>query len=185
MKLLNWLADQNSPNSFVENSELEVAPLLRKKLEELLAISVIEIMIPRPLITALDADVQLRRVKRLKSSKVNYFPVYKGDLDRVLGWIEKSKVIELLNDPKEDQKIENFVQSIPTLSEAAKVPELADLFIQSQSPFVIVVNAQNQTVGLVTLEEFVARVFGFDLRPPSASTSVTDGAAQTMRPNEL
>ena len=122
-------------------------------------------MIPRPLITALDADVQLRRVRRLKSAKASYFPVFKGDLDRILGWVEKAKVVELLNDGREDQRLENHVHPIPRVSETAKLPQLADLFIQSQSPLIVVTNAQHQTVGLVTFEEFVARLFGFELRP--------------------
>lgn len=184
MKLLNWLADQDEPDSFIENSS-EVAPVLRGRLNELMAISVIEIMIPRPLITALDADVQLRRVRRLKSAKVSHFPVFKGDLDRIIGWVEKSKVLDLLNDPKgEEQKLENHVQPIPRISETAKVPHLADLFIQGQSPFVIVENGQGQTVGLVTLEEFVARVFGIDLRPQQMPATASDNPSP-LRANEL
>ncbi len=185
MKLLNWLADQNSPSTFIEISERDTAPLLRKRMEELMGISVIEIMVPRPLITALDADVQLRRVRRLKSAKVSHFPVFKGDLDRILGWIEKAKVIELLNDVREDQKIENYVQPIPQINESAKVPELADLFIQAQSPFVTVTNGQGQTVGLVTLEEFVAKVFGIDLRPQQVPASLVDSAGTSLRSSEL
>ncbi len=184
MKLLNWLADQNEHNTFIENAN-EVAPLLRKRLDELMAISVIEIMVPRPLINALDADVQLRRVRRLKSAKVSHFPVFKGDLDRVIGWIEKTKVIEMLNDPREEQKLENHVQHIPKIQETSKVPQLADLFIQAQSPFVIVENSQGQTVGLVTLEEFVARVFGIDLRPQQVPATPSDNAGLPIRANEL
>jgi CBS domain containing-hemolysin-like protein len=174
VKLLNWLADQNSP-TFIENPDHEIAPLLRKRLEELSAISVIEIMVPRPLINALDADVQLRRVRRLKSAKVSHFPVFKGDLDKILGWVEKSKVIALLTDAREDQKLEDFVQPIPRISELAKVPELTDLFIQTPTPFVVVTNSQGVTVGLVTLEEFVAKVFGFDVRPQQASPALAEG----------
>lgn len=183
MKLLNWLADQNSPNTFLDNQNSDPAPLLRKRLDELMAISVIEIMVPRPLIQALDADVQLRRVRRLKSSKAAYFPVFKGDLDRILGWIEKSKVIDLLSEGREDQRLENFLQPIPKISETSKVPELADIFLQSQSPFVIVTNAQGLTVGLVTIEELVARVFGFDLRPQTVTPAPS--SESTLRPTEI
>lgn len=168
MKLLNWLNDTDTPE-FLEPNENKLNPVLLQKLEELSHVQVTKVMVPRPLITALDADVQLRRVKRLKSSKVRYFPVYKGDLDQILGWIEKSKVIELLNDGREENRLETHVQAIPKIKETDTVNVLADVFLKGKSPIVIVVNEQGQTAGLVSLMNFVELLFGFELDglPPS------------------
>ena len=162
MKLLNWLNDQNAPE-FIDNAQDRIAPGLRHRLEELAQVPVTKMMIPRPLIMALDADVQLRRVKRLKSSKMRYFPVYKGDLDRILGWIEKSKVIEILNEGREDARLENHLQPMAKIGENAMVSELADIFLKAKCPMAVVLNDQGQTAGIATLSDFVELLFGFDV----------------------
>lgn len=163
MKLLSWLNDPSDPQ-FLETPEQGTpAPALRERLEELKRMPVTKLMIPRPLIAALDADVQLRRVKRLKSSKVRYFPVYRGDLDHVLGWVEKSKILEILNEGREEARLEFHVQPLAKIKESAPVADLADVFLKGKTPMVLVVGPQGQTVGLVTLRDFIEQLFGFDM----------------------
>jgi CBS domain containing-hemolysin-like protein len=179
MKLLNWLNDVDTPE-IVEEQQGSLNPVLRQKLEELSHVPVTKVMIPRPLIQGLDADIQLRRVKRLKSSKIRYFPVYKGDLDRILGWIEKSKVVELLNnDGRDDTKLENHLQSIAKIPDTATVNMLADVFLHSKSPIIVVTNEAGQTVGLMTLVYFVELLFGFELDGLPPSPPQPDVSAKT------
>jgi CBS domain containing-hemolysin-like protein len=126
-------------------------------------VPVTKIMVPRPLIQGLDADIQLRRVKRLKSSKVRIFPVYKGDLDRILGWIEKGKVLEILNEGREDARIENHLQPAPRIPDSAKVSDLADIFLKHKSPIAVVTDAFGKTAGLILITDFLKEFFGFDM----------------------
>lgn len=142
-----------------------MAPALEARLTELESISVREAMTPRSVIKALDADVQLRRVRRLKSAKTLYFPVYKGDLDRILGWISKAKVLELMNETTEEVQLEQHVRPAGEVPETASVADLADAFLKSASPFLIVKNAQGGTAGIVPLSEFIEMLFGFELVP--------------------
>lgn len=166
MKLLNWLNDFSTPEG-PESSEL--SPALKARLSELEQIPVDKIMIPRALITGLDADVQLRRVRRLKSSKLAYFPVYRGDLDQILGWVSKEKVLELLNDQREESGLLNHVRPAGEVSDQASVADLADAFLAAASPFLVVKNSQRQTLGIVPLNEFVEKIFGFESSSPSPS----------------
>jgi CBS domain containing-hemolysin-like protein len=133
---------------------------------------------------ALDVDVQLRRVRRLKSSKVVYFPVYKGDLDHILGWVSKQKVIELLADPNEDFQLTNFLRPVGEVSDTASVAELADVFLKSASPFLVVKNSQGATAGIVPLAEFIELVFGFEIGAPMQSSSA-DFSAPLLRGHEI
>src|SRR5665213_3865140 len=143
MKLFQWLQDIKSQNPSDETSEDHaVAPVLKARLAELEKMPVSEMMVPRSVIMALDVDVQLRRVRRLKSSKTVYFPVYKGDLDHILGWISKAKVLELLNEPTEEFQLTQFLRTVGEVSETTTVAELADIFLQSASPFLVVKNSQ-------------------------------------------
>lgn len=162
MKLLSWLNDHSDPE-ILENVKSGQWDSLRQRLEELNHVPVTKIMVPRPLIQGLDADIQLRRVKRLKSSKVRIFPVYKGDLDRILGWIEKGKVLEILNEGREDARIENHLQPAPRVRDTAKVSDLADIFLKHKSPMAVVADAFGKTAGLVLITDFLKEFFGFDM----------------------
>jgi len=185
MKLFHWLQDnKNSGNLENGSTDEAIAPVLKARLEELEKMAVSEVMIPRSVVMALDADVQLRRVRRLKSSKTLYFPVYKGDLDHILGWISKQKVLELLNEPTEEFQLTNFLRPVGEVTESTKVSELADIFLKTASPFLVVKNSQGSTVGIIPLAEFVELVFGFELEMPSGAAS-TEFAAPLLRPHEI
>lgn len=163
MKLLSWLQEPHESTENQNSNEPSLSPLLRARLEELREVPLKNLMVPRALITALDADVQLRRVRRLKSAKVTHFPVYRGDLDQILGWIPKSRVLELLNLVPEDVRLSDHLRPVGVVQENIKIDRLADEFLRSQSPVLVVVNPAGATVGIVPLAAFVELVFGFDL----------------------
>lgn len=149
---------------------------LSKRLIELNKHTLTEVMTPRSILVALDADVQLKRVRRLKSSKVSYFPVYERDLDHILGWIPKVKVIELLEIPSEAVNMRQYLRPVGVIQEDTQVSELSEHFLRSRSPFLIVRNAARQTVGIVQLTDFVELLFGFEVG--DAETSAHDSSAQ-------
>jgi CBS domain containing-hemolysin-like protein len=170
MKLFNWLQDPESTIDGDESGEPPLSPELKARLRELEDTPVTEVMIPRALVTALDADVQLRRVRRLKSSKAAYFAVYKGDLDHVLGWISKPQVLDLLHLPSEEIRLSEHVRPVGEISEDTSVARLADAFLKSKSPFLVVKNSLGTTTGVVPLTEFVELVFGFEIGAADAGT---------------
>lgn len=185
MKILSWLHDLTANDENETEGEHPISPALVGRLNELDKMSVRDVMIPRSVVMALDVDVQLRRVRRLRSSKLNYFPVYKGDLDHILGWISKLKVLELLNEPaSEDVQLSQHLRPVGEVQEEATVAELADAFLKNASPFLIVKNSQGSTVGLVPLSEFVELVFGFDIGAPPQPVP-TEPSAPLLRSYEL
>ncbi|MBX3021447.1 MAG: hypothetical protein KF799_07180 [Bdellovibrionales bacterium] len=169
MKLLSWLQDTNiTDESGGESAEPPLSPLLQERLTELAKIPIKDVMTARALVTALDADVQLRRVRRLKSAKVAYFPVYKGDLDLIIGWVSKAKVLELLNLQTTDEvEIKDHVKPVGEVLEDDSVASMADAFLKAASPFLVVKNPQGVTTGIMPLAEFIELVFGFELSPAS------------------
>lgn len=190
MKLFSWINEEEEESNLtttdfgLANRPDRQNPVLDNRLEELSQLTVREAMIPRSLIKALDADVQLRRVKRLRSSKSLYFPVYKGDLDHILGWISKNKALELMNDMGDDAHLSQHLRPIGEVNDSAPVSALADLFLKSASPILIAKNAQGATSGIVTLAEFAETLFGFELAP-SEPTVTTEGASTLHRNFDL
>ena len=169
MKLFSWLQDSKTAGLDTGDNDAEpepsISPILESRLGELEKIKVSDVMIPRALVHALDADVQLRRARRLKSAKMAFFPVYKGDLDQILGWVSKQKVLELLAENSEENRLTEFVRPVGTVKEEATAAELADIFLKSASPFLVVKNSVGSTTGIMTLAEFVELIFGFELSP--------------------
>ena len=155
MKLFDWLSE--------EDAEPPSSPLLDEKLASLKDTPVKRIMVPRALVNALDADVQLRRVRRLKSLKVAYLPVYQGDLDHVIGWIAKTRALDLMTDPNEDIRLVDHVRPVGFVSEDTPAAHLADAFLRAGAPLLIAQNANGVTTGLVPLADFVELLFGFSL----------------------
>ena len=45
--------------------------------------------------------------------------------------------------------------------------DLADAFLKSASPFLVVKSESGTTAGIVPLSEFVELIFGFELGPPA------------------
>ena len=156
MKLFEWLSED-------EDGEPPSSPLLTNKLKSLGAMPVKRIMIPRALIVALDADVHPRRVRRLKSLKATYLAVYRGDLDHILGWIPKSRVLELIQDPNAEVELSQHVQSVGFIIEDMPTSVVADAFLKFKCPFLVARNDAGQTTGLVTLADYVENVFGFPM----------------------
>jgi putative hemolysin len=182
MKLFSWLNDSKTAALETGDDSAEpepsISPILESRLTELEKIKVSDVMIPRALVHALDVDVQLRRARRLKSAKAAFFPVYKGDLDHILGWVSKQKTLELLAENSEDNRLSEFVRPVGTVKEDATADELADIFLKSASPFLVVKSSVGQTTGIMTLSEFVEMIFGFELSPQSAASS-SDSASRT------
>jgi CBS domain containing-hemolysin-like protein len=183
MKMFSWLQNPKVDNPD-EAQDPSLSPGLQARLTELEKMPVTEAMIPRAVVKALDADVQLRRVRRLKSAKTLYFPVYKGDLDHILGWISKQKVLELMNEPTEEMSLTQHLRPVGEINDAASVADLADTFLKSESPFIVVKNAQGGTAGVVPLSEFIELLFGFEL-VPAENLPPADLASPPLRNYEI
>src|SRR5690606_38005369 len=112
------------------------------------------------------------RFRRLKSSKVNYFPVYKGDLDNILGWISKERLLQL-RERGEDIQVVQHVQPVPIVKETSSVSELAETFLASGAPLLVVKNALGGTAGIVWRTEFLELISGVSAEraPTLAATS--------------
>jgi putative hemolysin len=132
---------------------------LTKRLAELDHHSLTEIMTPRSIINALDIDVQLNRVRRLSNAKEAYFPVYKGDLNNIVGWVSKLQAIELLESPIDGVSLHRYVRPIGKISATTSISELAEYFLKTRSPFLVVTDAVGGTLGVINLTDFIELLF--------------------------
>ena len=110
--------------------------------------------------------IQWRRIReKLRGAQLNVLPLCDGGLDRVLGFVRATKVLE--------QVLGTSVMDLPSLAEPALyVPEtmtlmkLLEQFKRMHLPLALVVDEFGDVEGLVTLTDVIAAMSATCRRNP-------------------
>jgi len=120
-----------------------------------------EVMTPRPDIVAIDADATIDDLRALfREQEYSRIPVFRGNLDNILGFVYVKDLILLGDAPKGDQPITNHLRPAHFVPETKLVSELLREFQHQHIQSAIVVDEYGGTAGLVTLEDLVEEIFG-------------------------
>ena len=124
--------------------------------------SVEDIMVPRSEITALDLDDDWdENLKLLTTCQRTRLPIYRGDINNIVGIIHMRRVIRLLM--QEELTLENLEKEI---REAYFIPESTSLYQQlnnfqaNKRRTAMAVDEYGDIQGLVTLEDILEEVVG-------------------------
>lgn len=134
-----------------------------------------DVMVPRGEIEAVNLDADWDEiVAKLTSSHYTRLPVYRGNLDKVVGVAHLRKVLNLIQSGRFDR--DTFMQII---MEPYFIPAGTPLntqllnFRQAKRRMALVVDEYGELLGLVTLEEILEEVVGeFTTQAPSASEEI-------------
>lgn len=119
-----------------------------------------EVMTPRPDIVAIRADATLDDLRALfREQEYSRIPVYKENLDNILGFIFVKDLIQLTGDGPGDP-IAALVRPATFVPETKRVPELLKEFQRKQVQIAIVVDEYGGTAGLVTFEDLLEEIVG-------------------------
>jgi putative hemolysin len=120
-----------------------------------------EVMTPRPDIVAIHADATIDDLRALfGEQEYSRIPVFRGNLDNILGFVYVKDLILLGDAPKGDQPITNHLRPAHFVPETKLVSELLREFQHQRIQSAIVVDEYGGTAGLVTLEDLVEEIFG-------------------------
>jgi len=129
---------------------------------ELEKITVDDVMVPRGEIEGIDLDADWEEISsKLGTSRYTRLPVYRGNLDNVVGVVHLRKVMRLLHSDSFNR--ESFV---PLIIEPYFVPQGTPLstallnFRASKRRSALVVTEYGDILGLVTLEEILEEIVG-------------------------
>lgn len=122
-------------------------------------VTVGQIMIPRPKIDAVPADISKKTLfDTMLTSIHTRFPVYEGDLDHILGIIHLKDLVHLhLDDAPFELK--SLIHEMPFIPESLPAGELLKI-LKRGIHMAIVIDEYGGTAGLVTLEDLVEEVVG-------------------------
>ena len=120
-----------------------------------------EVMTPRPDIVAIRAGATLDDLRALfREQEYSRIPVYRDNLDNILGFVYVKDLVVLGDTAKGDQPVTNHLRPAHFVPETKLVSELLREFQNQRIQSAIVVDEYGGTAGLVTLEDLVEEIVG-------------------------
>ena len=120
-----------------------------------------EVMTPRPDIVAIKSTATLGDLRALfAEQQYSRIPVYKENLDEILGFVFVKDLVALSGTAPDDQVIERLRRPAYVVPETKRVAELLKEFQRQQVQSAIVHDEYGGTAGLVTIEDLLEEIVG-------------------------
>ncbi|MGZ4137978.1 MAG: hemolysin family protein, partial [Actinomycetota bacterium] len=120
-----------------------------------------EVMVPRPDIVAIGDDETLRDVQALVLEHgYSRVPLYKEDLDDVIGIVYAKDVLKALHQGKHDSPLSEIAREPHYIPETKKVTELLREMQRDKFHIALVTDEYGSLSGLVTLEDLIEELVG-------------------------
>ena len=120
-----------------------------------------EVMVPRPDIVAIEAVRPLRDVQALVLRHgFSRIPVYRGELDDIVGVVYAKDVLKALHQGKHDTPLAEIVRPAHFVPESKKVAELLKEMQREKFHIALVTDEYGSVSGLVTLEDLLEELVG-------------------------
>ncbi len=111
--------------------------------------------VPRTEIIALEYNTDLNTLKQtFIETGLSKIPIYKGDIDNIIGYIHSSEMFEHQNEWKK------YINPIPIVPESMAAQKLMKLLMQQKKSIAVVVDEFGGTAGIITLEDIIEEIFG-------------------------
>jgi CBS domain containing-hemolysin-like protein len=127
-------------------------------------IFVADIMTPRTVLFALeDTETVDDVVEKHKPLRFSRIPVYKENLDNIIGMTSRYRILEELSHDEHDKKLGDLLSPIATVSEKMHVSQLLDFFIREKEHLALAIDEYGVVTGLVTLEDAIETLLGVEI----------------------
>ena len=147
--------EDSAPDSVSAHEKALLANIL--KLRDL---KVVDVMVPRADIVAIDVGTSQKELLELLAEKQHSrLPVYKETLDHVLGTIHIKDILATLAKGG-DINIKNLVRDIPVISPAMHVLDLLLQMRESKKHMALVVDEFGGTDGLIAIGDVIESIVG-------------------------
>jgi putative hemolysin len=138
-------------------------------------IKVADVMAPRVTVQAFDADQPMSELADLfRQTGRARLPVYRGDLDHILGWAYARRVFLEPNRPLVD-----LLTPVLYTAELATVEQLLQEFRRNRAEAAIVVDEYGGTAGLVTMTDVLSEIVG-DIQQTGGAGGAADTTARPL-----
>lgn len=122
------------------------------------------IMTPRSMVDAVSLDLPWEEVVQFVAAcGRTRLPVYRGNLDNVVGLLFVKDLLSALADPNfaaDSDSLEGILRKPWLIPESKPVDELLRIFLHNRNHMAIVVDEYRQVVGVVTIEDALEEIVG-------------------------
>jgi len=137
----------------------EPARLLERMLE-FLDCQVKDVMVPRMEVTAIDASTPFDEIVGVvESTRYSRFPVYRSNLDNVVGILHGKDLMPYLHYPK-TFRLRELLRKPVFIPDAARLNNAVRLLQNAQTHLGMVVDEHGGVEGIVTLEDLIEQIVG-------------------------
>lgn len=120
-----------------------------------------QVMVPRPDVVALPVDLTPdEAIARALESPFTRYPVYRGDLDDLLGVVHVRHLYGARMQGSDAPDLASFVRAVPIVPETKKLDELLADFRRTKTHMALVVDEYGSTAGIATLEDLLEEIVG-------------------------
>jgi CBS domain containing-hemolysin-like protein len=124
-----------------------------------------DIMTPRSVVFSLPQDTLLTEFPGLVADKpFSRIPIYENNSDEVTGFVLRSDaLLALLQGPKVGATLASVLRPLEMVLEHLELDRLFRRFIKERHQIMLVMDELGSVAGLVTLEDVVETIFGFEI----------------------
>ena len=157
-----------------------ISPAERQIIENALSLnelSVADVMAPRADIDAVDVSVGVEgAIQKARETYHSRLPVYREDLDDVIGMVHVKDLLVALTGDKPDQELAPLLRDVLFVVPSMRVIELLLQMQVSRTHMALVVDEYGGIDGLVTVEDVVEEIVGEmrDEHDPEATPELMD-----------
>ncbi len=127
-------------------------------------LEVTDIMTPRSVIFSLNGESSVGQVFiDHKSIEFSRIPIFKKNLDNIIGFVLRYKLMEAYSQDLDNLAIEKLAKPIHSVPDTITVAACLDQFIKRKEHIFIVVNEYGESEGIVTLEDVVETLLGVEI----------------------
>ena len=151
---LNYLIQESFDNKESEK-DLENEVKIFQNALDFSKVKLRDCYVPRTDIIALDYETNVETLKQtFIETGLSKIPIYKGDIDNIVGYIHSSEMFEHQSDWKKQ------LNQIPIVPENMAAQKLMKIFLMQKKSLAVVVDEFGGTAGIVTLEDIMEEIFG-------------------------
>jgi CBS domain containing-hemolysin-like protein len=151
---LNYLIQESFDNTETEE-ELENEVKIFQNALDFSKVKLRDCYVPRTDIIALDYETDVETLKQtFIETGLSKIPIYKDDIDNIVGYIHSSEMFEHQADWK------SRINQLPIVPENMAAQKLMKIFLMQKKSLAVVVDEFGGTAGIVTLEDIMEEIFG-------------------------
>jgi CBS domain containing-hemolysin-like protein len=118
-----------------------------------------DILVPRINMVAIPSDLEVKEIKKVfEKERYSRLPVYKDNIDSVIGFIHEKDFYRVYD--KKDFDVKNIMQEVIFVVEHTKISALLKKLQKNKVHMAIVLDEYGGTLGIVTVEDIIEELVG-------------------------